>query len=92
MTLAARCNTDVSYIGQIETGKRFPSIKLIEKIAEALDVEPYRLFKDESGIEYDEMDENEDFLGKLPPAIRRRMIQRLTNALDICVRDALAPR
>lgn len=43
--LAELCNTDTAYIGQIETKKRFPSINFIEKIADALDIEPYLLFK-----------------------------------------------
>ena len=44
--LAELCGTDTAYIGQIETKKRFPSIVFIEKIAEALNVKPYLLFKD----------------------------------------------
>ncbi|MBO4509706.1 MAG: helix-turn-helix transcriptional regulator [Spirochaetaceae bacterium] len=46
--LAELCNTDTAYIGQIETKKRFPSINFIEKIAEALNIEPYLLFKNTS--------------------------------------------
>ena len=46
--LAELCNTDTAYIGQIETKKRFPSINFIEKIADALDIEPYLLFKNTS--------------------------------------------
>ena len=42
--LAELCNTDTAYIGQIETNRRFPSIQMIEKIASALQVEPYTLF------------------------------------------------
>lgn len=42
--LAERCETDTAYIGQIETKKRFPSIKFIEKIAAALEVDSYILF------------------------------------------------
>lgn len=45
--LADLCDTDTSYIGQIEIGKRFPSISLIEKIAKALDIDAYVLFKEE---------------------------------------------
>jgi len=44
--LAELCQTETSYIGQIEIGKRFPSITLIEKIAVALDVPAYVLFKE----------------------------------------------
>ncbi|MBO4706600.1 MAG: helix-turn-helix transcriptional regulator [Spirochaetaceae bacterium] len=46
--LAEMCNTDTAYIGQIETKKRFPRINFIEKIAEALDVDAYLLFKNKS--------------------------------------------
>jgi transcriptional regulator with XRE-family HTH domain len=42
--LAEMCNTDPCYIRQIEIGRRFPSIKYIERIAEALNIAPYRLF------------------------------------------------
>ena len=47
-TLAELCGTDTSYISQIEIKRRFPSISLIERIAESLGVEPYVLFKDNS--------------------------------------------
>lgn len=56
--LAEFCNTDTAYIGQIETKKRFPSVTFIEKIADALEIEPYRLFKDESA-------KNEEQLSRL---------------------------
>ena len=36
--------TDPVYISYIETGKRFPSIEYIEKMAETLKVESYKLF------------------------------------------------
>ena len=45
MKLAERCNTSPSYIGEIEIGRKFPSMELIEKIAEILGIEPYHLFK-----------------------------------------------
>jgi transcriptional regulator with XRE-family HTH domain len=44
MKLAELCDTATSYIGEIEIGRRFPSLKLIEKIAGALNVEPYEFF------------------------------------------------
>jgi len=42
--LAEICSTDHRYIGQIETGARCPSLEYIERIATALNVEPYLLF------------------------------------------------
>ena len=48
MKLADRCNTASSYIGEIEIGRKFPSITMIEKIAGVLDIEAYRLFVDDT--------------------------------------------
>jgi transcriptional regulator with XRE-family HTH domain len=42
--LAERANTSVTYIGMIESGLRNASFKMIERIAEALDVEAPQLF------------------------------------------------
>jgi transcriptional regulator with XRE-family HTH domain len=91
LKLATLCDTDVSYIGQIEMGKRFPSIKLIEKMAKALDIEAYRLFMGESGLQYGDLDENEDFLVKVSPKIRTAMIKRLNTAVSACIKETLSP-
>jgi transcriptional regulator with XRE-family HTH domain len=48
MKLAEMCGTATNYIGEIEIGRRFPSIKLIEKIGQVLEIEPYRFFIDDS--------------------------------------------
>jgi transcriptional regulator with XRE-family HTH domain len=45
--LAELCDTDPCYIGQLETGRRCPSLAYIEKIAAALSIAPYQLFYDE---------------------------------------------
>ena len=44
--LAELCHKETSYIGQIEIKHRFPSLPLIEKISEVLNVKPYILFKE----------------------------------------------
>jgi len=49
--LAELCGTDHRYIGQIETGRRCPSLEYIGKIATALNIAPYRLFYDETNKE-----------------------------------------
>jgi transcriptional regulator with XRE-family HTH domain len=46
LRLAERCNTATNYISDIEVGKKFPSIDMVEKIAGALQVQPYLLFLD----------------------------------------------
>jgi chromosome condensin MukBEF complex kleisin-like MukF subunit len=73
-------------------GKRFPSIKLIEKIAFVLDIEAYRLFMDQSGMQYGDLNENDDFLVKIPPKIRDGMIKRLNEAINDCVKQTLSPQ
>lgn len=50
--LAESCGTVTSYIGQIEIKERFPSLPMIERMADALRVEPYRFFVDGDVTEY----------------------------------------
>jgi transcriptional regulator with XRE-family HTH domain len=47
-TLAQRCDAAHSYIRQIESGRGHPSFIFIGKLAQALNIEPYQLFYDES--------------------------------------------
>ena len=91
MKLAEKCESDVNYIGQIEMGMRFPSIRLIEKIAAALQLEPYRLFMEEPAAAFGEMDPAVDLLTKLPASARQALVVYLNAALGECVKDALTP-
>jgi transcriptional regulator with XRE-family HTH domain len=43
--LAEICDMGQNYIEDIEVGKQFPPLDMIEKIAVALEIEPYRLFQ-----------------------------------------------
>jgi len=47
MQLAELCSSSTGYIGEIESGKRFPSISMIERLASALEIESWHLFKNE---------------------------------------------
>jgi transcriptional regulator with XRE-family HTH domain len=47
-TLAERCNAAHSYIRQIESGSGHPSFAFIGKLADALSIEAYQLFYDET--------------------------------------------
>ena len=47
MRLADLCDSSTGYIGEIEAGKRFPSVSMIERIAGALGVESWHLFQNE---------------------------------------------
>jgi transcriptional regulator with XRE-family HTH domain len=89
--LAELCNVSANHIGQIEMGRRFPSIELIERMAAVLKVEPYRLFKDETGEEPDENQETREFLTKLPDRIRRDLKKQLLTAISDDIDEALKP-
>jgi transcriptional regulator with XRE-family HTH domain len=78
MKLAEMCDTATSYIGEIEIGRRFPSLALIEKFGRVLEIEPYRFFMEESGIGSGEIDETVKFLSKLPGETRLNIINRLS--------------
>jgi transcriptional regulator with XRE-family HTH domain len=62
MRLAELCDTATNYIGEIEIGRRFPSLSLIEKIGAALDVSPYRFFMEESAVDDSSLKELADTL------------------------------
>jgi transcriptional regulator with XRE-family HTH domain len=48
--LAEHCDTAGSYIGAIEIGKKFPSLKMIEQFASALQVQPHLFFFNEQAL------------------------------------------
>jgi transcriptional regulator with XRE-family HTH domain len=49
--LSERCEAAHTYIRQIESGTRTPSFAFIGKLAEALDIEAYQLFYDETAVQ-----------------------------------------
>ena len=80
MKLAELCKTAPSYIGEIEIGRRFPSIKLIEKIGTTLNVEPYRFFIDETGENLAELEEMINLIARLPDQQRLSIINRISGS------------
>jgi transcriptional regulator with XRE-family HTH domain len=45
LQLAEKCDSSQTYIAEIEVGKKFPSVEMIERIAAALKIESYCLFQ-----------------------------------------------
>ena len=45
--LAQKAGTSTHYIGMLETMNKFPSSEMIEKLSEALDIDPTELFNKE---------------------------------------------
>lgn len=48
--LAEKCDIATNYLSEIETGKKFPSVDMIELLANALDVPAHLLFLDSTEI------------------------------------------
>ncbi|MDR2019818.1 MAG: helix-turn-helix domain-containing protein [Treponema sp.] len=88
MNLAEKCDTAASYIGEIEIGRKFPSVEMIEKIAGALNIEAYRLFVDETNSGSDEALE---YLAALPVRVRLELAERLQDIVHSGIGQVLAP-
>jgi transcriptional regulator with XRE-family HTH domain len=81
MKLAELCDTSANYIGEIEIGRRFPSLKLIERIGAALGVEPYRFFMEEQpdGLGERQVRADEPLLfAQLPDKIKLSLIHQIS--------------
>jgi transcriptional regulator with XRE-family HTH domain len=78
MQLAEMCDTATNYIGEIEIGRRFPSLKLIEKIGQALKVEPYQFFVEDTVKKGGEIDRAIKILSKLSNRDRLSVINRIS--------------
>ena len=77
MKLAEICESSTGYIGEIESGKRFPSVAMIERIANALAIESYYLFKNEP---INPAFSNQAI--KLAPSQKKTIIDRVNLALS----------
>ena len=74
--LAGLCNSSSGYIGEIEAGKRFPSVNMIERIAAALKIESWQLFKNEPISRSDT-----DISAKLTPSQKNELAKMTNSAL-----------
>jgi transcriptional regulator with XRE-family HTH domain len=75
--LAELCNTDPCYIRQIETGRRFPSLTYIERIASALNIAPYQLFYSDENISG-----KEEHKQKMEMVLIERVSQTIRHAVE----------
>ena len=74
--LAGLCDASNGYIGEIEIGKSFPSVKMIERIAAALGIESWHLFKNEP---INPVPQNNP--AKLAPSQKKEIIKKANSAL-----------
>ena len=91
MKLAEMLETSTSYIGEIEINSRVPSMALVEKIAKALNVEPFRLFVDDNMQEGDNPQEVENYLECLTTKERKDLTQRIVKQITSEVEQILQP-
>ena len=82
MQLAELCDASTGYMGEIESGKCFPSIKMIERIAAAFEIESWHLFKNEPITP-----ETPDNLAKLAPSQKKEILKMANSALSKILDD-----
>jgi len=88
MKLAEYCNTAASYIGDIEIGRRFPSIDLIEKFASVLRIEPYHLFK--TPQESVPVSITETLFPRLPNSMKKQIKTQIRTQIDQSTSDIIS--
>jgi len=87
MKLAEHCNSSPTYIGEIEVGKKFPSIDMIEKIAAILRIKPYHFFIDRTEKNTDINAENP--YPKLPKSMQNEIRSELNFSMNELIRETL---
>lgn len=71
--LAELCDTSANYIAIIETCNRFPREEMIEKIAQALMVEPFELFLNPDIIHIQDKVKKDKFIAKLVEFVEKEI-------------------
>ena len=87
MKLAECCNTSSTYIGEIEVGKKFPSMDMIEKIAHILRIKPYHFFIDRTE-EHTEINIESPY-PKLPKSMQNEIINELHYSMKDLIREVI---
>ena len=80
MKMAENCGSSVGYIGEIEIGRKFPSVEMIEKIAKILRIEPYHLFRNrtENKSDFD----TEISYPLLPSSMKKEIKKQINISID----------
>jgi len=91
MKLAELLDTSTSYIGEIEINSRVPSMALVERIAKALNVEPFRLFVDDKERKNVDTLEANNYLECLSTKERQLLAQQIKERISNEVDQILHP-
>jgi transcriptional regulator with XRE-family HTH domain len=79
-SLAERCNAAHSYIRQIESGRGKPSFVFIGRLANALGIEAYQLFYDETA-ERPQKPSQTEYIA----SVKTDFLEKMANEFDIVV-------
>jgi transcriptional regulator with XRE-family HTH domain len=90
MKLAELLDTSTSYIGEIEINSRVPSMEMVERIAKALDVEPFRLFLDDGDRDGEAL-ATAGYLECLTTRERQDLTRRIVALISSDVEQVLQP-
>ena len=88
MKLAEYCNISLGYIGEIESGRKFPSPDMIEKIANVLRIEPYLFFKRQMRSNF-VSDEKEKQLPRLPYNVKKQIKAKIKKQIKMQVSEQI---
>jgi transcriptional regulator with XRE-family HTH domain len=91
MKLAEMLNTSTSYIGEIEINNRVPSMAMVERIAKALKIEPYRLFMDDKSRKGVKIQKTNQYLDNLTATERQDLSENLNSIINDMVEKYLIP-
>ena len=80
MKLSELCNTSSGYIAEIEIGRKFPSLAMIEKIAEILKIEPFHLFRNR--VEASNDPDNEKVYRPLPNIMKDEIKNQIYSSIN----------
>jgi len=91
MKLAEILNTSTAYIGEIEINRKTPSLDMVERIANALEIEPFRLFIDDKNRNEENTLLARDYLECLSATERQDLTKRLINLVSTDIEQFLQP-
>ena len=89
--LAEMLNTSTSYIGEIEIKSRVPSLAMVERIANALNIEPFRLFLEDENWTCGDTQEPENYLENLSTKQRQALTKQIIVHISREVEQILQP-
>ena len=91
MKLAEMLNTSTSYVGEIEINNKSPSMEMVERIANALNIEPFRLFLDDKNRLSEDIQLDENYLECLTTIERQELTKRIITVISSDLEKILHP-